>query len=94
MEAILKLHVEMLEVQREELTKRILAEHAMRDFETPQINTKLYMVLSQLANLANVPSPDQDFVKKSEMDLSHWIRTDFVQGITRQVLESLKSVKE
>lgn len=94
MEAILALHAEMLELQREELSKRIVAEHAMREFETPQINQKLYTMLSQLANLANVSSPDQDFVKKSELDLTHWIRTEFVQGITRQVLESLKTVEE
>jgi len=93
MEAILQLHANALQKQRDELAKRVVANSIEHEADAPHIRASLHTFYSQLAQLANIDVPESSSVLWTKEQMTQWLREDFVRGFTREVVESYQAAR-
>ena len=93
MEAILELHTSALQKQRDELINRVVAYEAQHAMDMPHIRINLQTVYSQLAQLADVETPDGNCVLWNKDQLMKWLREEFVKGYTHRVVTSYEAAR-
>lgn len=93
MEAVLRLHANVLQKQRDELAKRVVANSIEHEADGPHIRASLHTIYSQLAQLANIDVPESSSVLWTKEQMTQWLREDFVRGFTREVVESYQEAR-
>lgn len=93
MDAIMTLHSKVLQKQRDELAKRVVANSTEHEADAPHIRSNMHTIYSQLAQFANIDVPDSSSVLWSNEQLTRWLREDFVRGFTREVVESYQAAQ-
>lgn len=93
MEAILELHASALQKQRDELMKRLVANEAQHAVDMPHVKMNLHTFYAQLAQLADVETPDGNCVLWNKDQLMVWLREEFVKGYTNRVVTCYETAR-